>query len=518
MRKTAPGWDIIDNSAYSTKGRIWIIWDPQMVTCTLMEMNKQYIHTEVVIEEMNIIFTFTAVYGLHTINDRRSLWAQLKRIHSGQQEPWLVMGDYYTFHRDEDRIVESTVPAAEIRDFDEFMRDKSISILKYKGREFAGRMGTLTSRIDWALVNTSWMLAMPNLELLIMDPGCSDHTPLSFNFPPEVDMRPRPFKFLSHLTKHENFQHIRDGLARLWQKLKGVKQALKHLNATEYQGVQTRIKMYRHLHGIQSSMRQGTLIISSMGIEEVVIGFYKQLLGLCVTQLLAVNPLVMRDGPSLSRGEHAQLIETVTSEEIFQALQGIDDSKAWGYDGFNSFFFKKMLTTVGDEIMEAVKEFFSTLTLVPRIAHPSKISEYRPISCCTILYNIISKVLTNRMQHVMERIIDKSPSAFVLGRLINDSIILSNELVKGYIFRASSGPIEVPWYLVAWIVQCIRIVSYSILINGYPNTPFEAKKGLRQGDPLSPYLFVLCMEYFTKLLKKLRQCQVFKYHPKCDKM
>lgn len=77
---------------------------------------------------------------------------------------------------------------------------------------------------------------------------------------------------------------------------------------------------------------------------------------------------------------------------------------------------------------------------------------------------------------------------------------------------------QFPGVFVEWIFQCIRTVSYTILINGYPSTPFEATIGLRQGDLLSPYLFVLAMEYFTRLLKQRRKSPNFKYHPRCAKM
>lgn len=63
----------------------------------------------------------------------------------------------------------------------------------------------------------------------------------------------------------------------------------------------------------------------------------------------------------------------------------------------------------------------------------------------------------------------------------------------------------------------MKTVSYSITINGKPRKPFKAKKGLRQGNPMSPYLFVLGMEYFSRLLKLMARNPIFKYHPKCTK-
>lgn len=75
-----------------------------------------------------------------------------------------------------------------------------------------------------------------------------------------------------------------------------------------------------------------------------------------------------------------------------------------------------------------------------------------------------------------------------------------------------------PRQFVRWIMSCVRTVSYSININGVPSTPFAAKKGVRQGDPLSPYLFVLSMEYLIRLLKILGQNPDFNFHPRCQKL
>lgn len=67
-------------------------------------------------------------------------------------------------------------------------------------------------------------------------------------------------------------------------------------------------------------------------------------------------------------------------------------------------------------------------------------------------------------------------------------------------------------------MRCVTTVSYSIVINSKPTVQFDAKRGVRQGDPLSPYLFVLAMEYFTRLLKDLKNKPDFNFHPRCEKL
>jgi len=69
-----------------------------------------------------------------------------------------------------------------------------------------------------------------------------------------------------------------------------------------------------------------------------------------------------------------------------------------------------------------------------------------------------------------------------------------------------------------WVMSCVRTVSYSNVVNGQATQNFAAAKGLRQGDPISPFLFAIAMEYLSRLLKGLKEETNFKYHPKCSKL
>ncbi|KAF3664682.1 hypothetical protein FXO38_10001 [Capsicum annuum] len=124
-----------------------------------------------------------------------------------------------------------------------------MNILKHNGREYTCSNGHTYSRIDWALVNAKWMLDMPIVEVMVMDPGCSDHSPLSLLLAQEEDKRPKPFRFLNHLVKHKKFHE--------------------NLHNTEFRGVDDKIKECRQkMIDLQSTMKQPGQPMSSVEEEK----------------------------------------------------------------------------------------------------------------------------------------------------------------------------------------------------------------------------------------------------------
>jgi len=78
--------------------------------------------------------------------------------------------------------------------------------------------------------------------------------------------------------------------------------------------------------------------------------------------------------------------------------------------------------------------------------------------------------------------------------------------------------LKFPPLFIQWIMKCITSVQFSININGQQGAFFRGKRGLKQGDPLSPLLFVLTMEYLSRLFKKASLTQGFAFHPNCKKI
>ncbi|XP_019235367.1 PREDICTED: uncharacterized protein LOC109215708 [Nicotiana attenuata] len=166
----------------------------------------------------------------------------------------------------EDRPVGNPVQELEFRDFNEFIESTGLAETKTSGRSFTWTNGHTYSKIDRALINAEWMLAMPHLEVWIMDPHCSDHSPLSIALEENEDCSPKPFKFLNHLAEHDDFIKLineawegpeeQNSIRSIWQKLKRVKQAMKVLNNNEYNVVGDQIKVCRQrLTDLQEQMR-----------------------------------------------------------------------------------------------------------------------------------------------------------------------------------------------------------------------------------------------------------------------
>ncbi|GKB61095.1 sodium/hydrogen exchanger 6, partial [Tanacetum coccineum] len=145
----------------------------------------------------------------------------------------------------------------------------------------------------------------------------------------------------------------------------------------------------------------------------------------------------------LSDEEANSMIHEVSNKEIKDALLSLGDNKAPGPDGYSAAFFKEAWDIISIDVCKAIKEFFTNgvllkelnhtiIALIPKVASPLRINDYRPISCCNVLFKCISKISSNRMKGSLSELFNLNQSAFVPRRRISDNILLTQELMHNY--------------------------------------------------------------------------------------
>ncbi|RVW49339.1 LINE-1 reverse transcriptase-like [Vitis vinifera] len=175
-------------------------------------------------------------------------------------------------------------------------------------------------------------------------------------------------------------------------------------------------------------------------------------------------------------------------EEVLAALTDLGKDKAPGPDGFTMAFWlygwDVSLRRVGAEDLK----------------------DFRPISLVGSLYKLLAKVLANRLKKVMGKVISEPQNAFVEGN--QGGVMCKLDIEKAFDHVGWKFLLTVLKQMgfgqrwIMWIEWCISTVRYSVLINGSPSGFFQSSRGLRQGDPLSPYLFVIAMEVFSCLMRR----------------
>jgi hypothetical protein len=236
--------------------------------------------------------------------------------------------------------------------------------------------------------------------------------------------------------------------------------------------------------------------------------------------------------------EEARALEApCTKEEIYQVLKGFKKEKSPGPDGWTVELYLHFFELMGQDLLEAIEDSRTRglvnkhlnntfIVLIPKQNLPRHFSDYRPISLCNLSYKIITKIIANRIRPLLSRALAEEQLGFLKGRQILDAIGTAQECLHS--IKTKNIPAIllkldlkqafdcINWnflHLILlqcgfgaattnWMMGCITTATLAVLINGEASKAFHSERGLRQGCPLSPLLFILVLESLSILLKR----------------
>ncbi|KAK4384115.1 hypothetical protein Sango_3090400 [Sesamum angolense] len=455
--------------------------------------------------------------------------------------PWLVGGDFNAVLD----MSEVSGASGDIRvvmnEFNDCILQIGLLSMPMQGERFTwhncsldGR--SLWKRLDRLLVNDVWMDRWPNLFYTCLTPRTSDHSLLVLkgdcrNIQP-VFWKQRRSKgdlamnvklaagFLEvvqnilQFDRHNSLLLLLEHCCRLvYLKASKLEQVMLRQRAKLQWlkgGDQCSKVFFRRVATRRANKRifqisddEGNEQTEPTIISSIFVDFFQGLLGGDRTDR-AIDLRYLRPWARhiLMDDEARAIIRPVTIDEVKTALFDIEEDKAPGPDGFSSGFFKAAWPVVGEEVSKAIMDFFKTgrllkqlnatlLTLIPKVRTPHSVAEFRPISCCNVVYKVISKIIVSRIREILDLLISPSQNAFVPGRLISDNILLAQELFSGYNqcrlpprcalkvdLRKAYDTVEwdfliatlrlfgFPAVFIRWIEECVTSAHYSVVVNG----------------------------------------------------
>ncbi|XP_042041211.1 uncharacterized protein LOC121786644 [Salvia splendens] len=523
MGKYFRSWQFTHNLSQLTCGRMLLIWNPQTAKVDIVK-KKQAIHTRIRCTRTLNEFNYSIVYGLYTDKERHLIWSSVIDF-CGQVDPFLISGDFNSSPEERTRGTRRT-PNKESKELIATCALLGLQDVTAIGCEFTWTNGRVFSKIDRIMVNEGWHNAGYLSSARFPPPGArTDHSPAIATLFGELRSFPKPFKIFNFWLTHAGFEpllrdHWRTPIQGckqfvLMERGKEFKKILKSFNFKEFSNLSQRVKDYtKEMEDLKLEAGRDT---GNAEIQDRIRDIRSKVLFYSTSEKAFYGQKSRLK--HLCRATGIQLFPFSCQEEQLEEHDHPLQQRRW-------FSLLKSLNT-------------TAISLIPKTSTNSKVSDFRPIAYCNVVYKVITKIFSKRLEMLLPKIVSPAQSAFITGRSIMDNIYLAEEIMRGYTVKR--GPPRctvkidlrkaydtVDWsflwgvlqglnfhpFFIHLIMECVISPSYTITVNGSHHGYFRGKRGLRQGDHMSPPLFILCMEYLSRLLLT-RTTREFSFHKRC---
>ncbi|XP_060177952.1 uncharacterized protein LOC132607890 [Lycium barbarum] len=509
-------------------GKIWFFVNDN-VDIEGIQDSEQQITVKLFFHEWNRALMITMVYAKFDSLERISLWDSLYSLADQMDMPWLVRGDFNVIMNEDNKIGGLPVFLAEYEDF-------AVYINSY-------RMFANSSLQEW----------FGHTELEHFSRTGSDHDPLLLTCGDTSNHVSKPFRFLKFWTEHDSFLEVvnqgwntdfeGDEFITFKLKLKSVKTALsgwsKETFGDIFKQLTVREDIVKRIQNHEGAWIDGGTLLADEAVRFYHHQFYQEGAQSDFSLLQHVPSMVTQEFNN-------QLISMPTLEDVKKAVFELSGESLSGPDGMIGSFYQVCWDIVGADVYHAVKDFFEGQTLPKSITHTNLVLllkkdniktfvDTRPISLNDFINKVISRVVQDKLKVILPSLISPNQSCFVKERCIIENFLLTQEIVTDIRLRGKPANVvlklnmEKAYDRVSWmfLVRVFRKMGlaevfidivwrliantwYSVLLNGQEFVFFHSTRGVKQGDELSPALFILSAEVLSRALNSLFEYNGFR--------
>ncbi|XP_060961789.1 uncharacterized protein LOC133031999 [Cannabis sativa] len=496
-------------------GGLLIFWTSDV---SVNILNSSINHVDYIITFNDNISTHVlCYYGSPYIIDKMNSWLLLERLFDNAPLlPWLILGDFNDYLSISDHSSCSNLPSYAMTHFQRFVSKFSLLPLNPIGSKFTWKHGTVCERLDWGVVNHTWQQTFPHTTLYHLGFYGSDHRVLRITL--NDDSMPHfgqvPTTLNSFLLKQQacvdDIKNWNVGFNSLSRRIHALENSINAIHSNlplssdkvqRASALQSQLDSFLYKNEIL--WKQRSKIHWLQAGDKNTKYFHSKATD---SNRDATQYLLSAIDKSLDIHQIQFLDSPFDAHEVKQALFQLSGDKAPGLDGLNPAFYQKNWHIIGHDLIAVI------LDTLNNKANFSSIND----TLISVLGNLISPF----------------QSAFLSERIIFDNIYIAQEVVHainhqkhgkfGWVglkldmekafdrvewdfLLAILNKFNFPTKFISLIHQCISSVTIRFNINGQISDSLHLSRGIRQGDPLSPYLFLLCSEGLTAALRLQEQ-------------